>query len=78
MNSRSLTGASFPISSRRKSLCVPVPDVQMVPSPPGFRISALKIARGSGIVGKQRGRVMLIPWKKKIYMEKGWSLTEQG
>lgn len=70
MSSRSLTGAWFPISSCRKSLCVAVPDVWMVLSPPGFRISALNTVREMGIVGERRGRGTLIPQKRKIYMEK--------
>lgn len=53
-------------SSHRKTLCGPV---QRVPSPPGFRISALNIVRV--IVGEQRGRGKLVPWKKKISVEEG-------
>lgn len=70
MTSGSLTGARFPILSRRKSLRVPVPDV--VPSPPGLRVNALNIARGSGVVGEQRGRGMLIPWKNLYGKKSGY------
>lgn len=60
----------FQFFPQEKTLCVPV---QRVPCPPGCRISAMNIVRG--IVGEQRGRDKLVPWKKKMSVEEGWILT---
>lgn len=69
MNSKSLVSH---LILQKISLCDR--DVWMVPSPSGFRTSALNIVRDSDVAGEQRGRGMLIPWKKKTYKENRWLL----